>query len=157
MRAFIIANVDSRLIDQDKLSRIPIVRNDLAVYMNVPTCRLNHNYENILLLRGAKVTNDYWGEKELIGKEHLYNSIVFVQGKRQDKEVSRCKFEYPNDKLPTTGFIAYKYYLSKGYDVYLVNFIGPKEDLKQHWDGHQWEYEENRLYIEMANRIYCLK
>ena len=51
--------------------------------------------------------------------------------------------DYPENKVATTGYIAY-YMFKELYkdDVTLINFYGSSNNSTPKWQGHNWNYEE---------------
>ncbi|CAB4124179.1 hypothetical protein UFOVP49_46 [uncultured Caudovirales phage] len=139
-----------------------------AAIPNTIDCIKNHKNKYIFL-RNYDDNKGYWGLEHLDAS--LYKEVFFIGGLLHNVNIEVVEYldseKYVNQEnlVPTTGFIAWRYFLhNKKYfkqsKVTLVNFFGKCSiDIDQpFWSGHNWELEQkiykdnNVLMIQLLDR-----
>jgi len=146
-----------------------IKKEDLVVFMN--HCFFDSSFfdnnKKILFIR--KNLKSYWGYKK--NYKNRYDEIYFINGKLDDKKIisniDKCPKIiinikdiikiYPEDKSPTTGFIAYSYLREKFPDanIFLIGFTGGSSfKSKLISKTHNYKYEQEFYNINNVNLLH---
>ena len=144
------------------LADIGIKEDDAVVFMNmaVPLAHAMDffcKYRIFSFHRGnvLKGEQDWFGLSEMLARkkampclaEKLHILKIDVNGEIQDENGVKIGDgnikDYPDGKIPTTGFIVSKFARENfGGEVVLVNFYGTGDNSTGKWHGHDWIYEE---------------
>lgn len=184
-KIFLIAN--NGMLKEEHIERLNIDDNHDTVvlfnYMCVPYDTLKQIKKKVIFLRMAyelnydEMTGDvdtlYLGGKQFLRKQHEFEKVVLVDGYHNEFTpginipydiLDTCEFqgeaiyEYPEDKSPTTGYLAYLYFKKTGGDhceITLVGFTGHHADgtapIENH---HSYSWEQEYYTRNNVKRIY---
>jgi hypothetical protein len=155
MNIFLISNDPS--LSLAKINQIAINPQDIVCLFNhanpIKFNKILEHKQKYLFLRYHN--NSYWGLDQAIKYQKFYDKIIFINHNKESLEqaknilnttifINESEYStntYPNNKYPTSGFVAYNYVLQICNNIFLVNFTGHGSRCEG-WNKHDYIFEQ---------------
>ena len=148
---------------REAIAELKIRHADLLIFLNTAPW-LTRFIEDIpparvqTIHRFRRNASGWWGLDEILGLKEKTSRDYEILLLDNQGDISSLQGElkarvvlanYPQGKIPTTGFYAFQYARLMGYpSINLVNFYGSGDHSTPHFKPHGWDYEEMTLAKE---------